>query len=127
MAELERAADFYTIDNTNLQELQNAISSAEDFNSALDEAQLFAGKFTQNFSDLESFRSVSTRQDLVAVLNDFEANAEVLGIDPRTIQLFNDTEQQLEDLTVFQDEVDTFLSRYGNTIEAAITIENINI
>ena len=125
--DLVEASETLTIDNTDKIMLNDAVISAENFGTALNEAKKFASTLEEEYNFVEQWVTVDNRDAINNLLNDFENKADVLGVSPRSIQEFNDLESQLEDMNDFYDDAYAFLDSYGFIRDNARTILDLNI
>ena len=110
VSELQEVSDLYTIDTTNLNELSDAKESLTEFDQTYNTVQNFAQEFVNQYEYLrDAYYDMPNVSRIETALDNFASNAETLGVDPKSVDIYNVLEEQYLEISDFSREVEDFI------------------
>jgi hypothetical protein len=111
---LQEASDLLTIDNTNIQELEDMTKTRDVFDKYLEETIQAARYFIEEYEYIsEQYYDMPNTMQIRNVLDDFASNAEALGLDPTTVDIYNILEEQYKEIDNFHFKVQNFVENFN--------------
>jgi len=112
---LQEASDLLTIDNTNIQELENMTKTRDVFDKYLTETIQAARFFIEEYEYIsETYYDMPNPMQIKQRLDDFASNAEALGLDPTSIDIYNILEEQSREIDDFHFKVQNFVENFND-------------
>ena len=110
VSELQEVSDLFTIDTTNLNELSDAKESLTEFDQTYNTVQNFAQEFVNQYEYLrDAYYDMPNVSRIETALDNFASNAETLGVDPKSVDIYNVLEEQYLEISDFSREVEDFI------------------
>ena len=110
VSELQEVSDLFTIDTTNLNELIDAKESLTEFDQTYNTVQNFAQEFVNQYEYLrDAYYDMPNVSRIETALDNFASNAETLGVDPKSVDIYNVLEEQYLEISDFSREVEDFI------------------
>lgn len=111
---LQEASDLLTIDNTNIQELESMTNTRDVFDKYLSETIQAARFFIEEYEYIsETYYDMPNPMQIEKTLNDFARNAEALGLDPTTVDIYNILQEQYREIDNFHFKVQNFVENFN--------------
>jgi len=123
VSELERASDMLTIDTTNLNELRDVQDNLQEFNLRFDAIQSLAEEFVNQYEYIrDAYYDMPNPSQIDTILNEFAINAEALGLEPKSVDIFNVLEEQYTEILDFSLSVEDFIDNNIGEYQTAKSI-----
>lgn len=111
---LQEASDLLTIDNTNQQELEDMTKTRDVFDKYLTQTIQSARYFIEEYEYIsDTYYDMPNPLQIERILDDFASNAEALGLDPTTVDIYNILVEQSREIDIFHMKVQNFIENFN--------------